>query len=50
MSVSNKRLITAMKAEADRDLEEEIDRRARIAAEDIVRAREEERRPPRKTT
>ena len=41
------------KAEAERDLEEEIDRRARIAAEDIVRRREEEaaeRRTPRKTT
>ena len=37
----------------DRELEDEIDRRARIAAEDIVRQREAEadaRRPPRKTT
>lgn len=41
------------KAESERDLEEEIDRRARIAAEDIVRQREDEaagRRQPRKTT
>ena len=45
-------LAARRKAETERDLEEEIDRRTRIAAEDIVRRREEEAeaRRPRKTT